>query len=164
MTTQERIYLTAKANIGETAWAKYSEREAKRNRNVKFRYSENKCNLFVYEVLLAAGVDIGTPNELNGWKHPILALTNQLLRPPCAIDWFKGEVENFELIGEASKDEDLAYNIDWEQGDILTDGTHMAIVSGDGKTIGAGEKTVNETKFGFDFIYGDSVKIFRYDN
>ena len=78
MTTQQRIYLTAKENIGETAWAKDAERQAKRNRNVKFKSSENKCNLFVYEVLLAAGVDIGTPNQLEAWKQPILELANQL--------------------------------------------------------------------------------------
>ena len=139
MTTQQRIYLTAK-NIGE-----------------------NKCNLFVYEVLLAAGVDIGTPNQLEAWKQPILELANQLSRPPWTIDWFNGKVSIMKLVGEANKDQNLAYSIDWEQGDILTDGVHMAIVSENGKTIGAGEKTVNETKFGFDFIYSDSVKIFRYN-
>ena len=53
MTTQERIYLTAKENIGETAWAKNVARTARRNSKVKFGKGEYKCNLFVYEVLFS---------------------------------------------------------------------------------------------------------------
>ena len=57
---QEKIYLTAKANIGDKSWARDVPRQEKRNKHVYFDAGEYKCNLFVYEVLLACGVDVGT--------------------------------------------------------------------------------------------------------
>ena len=49
MSTADRIYLTAQANIGGNEWSFYGARTAKRNSNVCFGHFENKCNLFVYE-------------------------------------------------------------------------------------------------------------------
>ena len=69
---QERIYLTAKANIGETVWAKDKDRVANRNSKVHFKNGEWKCNLFVYEVLKAAGCDIGTPNRYPNFSQNIM--------------------------------------------------------------------------------------------
>ena len=163
MSIQLKIYLNAKENLNETAWAKNNKREAKRNPKVCFNKGEYKCNLFVYEIILASGYDIGTPKSINGFTHPILAAQGKLSRPPCAIDWYNG-VSGFTLIGEGNKSNGLALNTSCKPGDILTDGIHMAIVYDNNKTIGAGENTVNETGFGFDFIYGESVKVFRYNN
>ena len=64
-TIQELILLNAQENINETAWAKDNDRQAKRNENVYVLKGEWKCNLFVYEIILASGYDIGTPNEEN---------------------------------------------------------------------------------------------------
>ena len=161
MSMQEKIYLNAEANIDETAWAKDNKREAKRNPNVCFNKGENKCNLFVYEIILASGYDIGTPNSINGIAHPILAAQGKLSRPPCAIDWYNGTVPGMTFIGEGNNSNGYASNTSCMPGDILTDGIHMAIVYKNKTTIGAGEKTVNKTGFGFDFIYGNSVKVFR---
>lgn len=161
MSRQEKIYNIAKKNINETAWAKNSKRQAKRNPQVCFNKGENKCNLFVYEIILASGYDIGTPNSINALTHPILASQGKLSRPPCAIDWFNGKVPGMTFIGEGNNSNGLASNTSCKRGDILTDGIHMAIVSDNKKTIGAGENTVNETGFGFDFIYDNSVKVFR---
>ncbi len=153
MSTQQRIYLTAKENIGETAWAKKNKRQARRKENVCFNQGEWKCNLFVYEVIYAAGKDIGTPNKLNGWGHPILAMQNKLDRPPCAKDWFNEEVSAAKYIGEGDNGRKKC-----EQGDIITDGTHMGIVAGNKKTISAGEYEVVHNDWGF---RGENVKIFR---
>ncbi len=161
MSIQEKIYLNAKENINETAWAKDNKRQAKRNSSVCFTKGENKCNLFVYEIILASGYDIGTPNSVSPVAHPILAAQGKLSRPPCAIDWYDGKVPGMTFIGEGNNSNGLAKNTSCKPGDILTDGIHMAIVYYNNKTIGAGEKTVNETGFGFDFIYGSSVKVFR---
>ena len=155
MTRQERIYLTARDNIGETAWSPDNEREARRKANVFFKKGEPKCNLFVYEVLLAAGYDIGTPNELNPFKHPILAINGQLDRPPCAIDWYNKKVSGMEFIGENNNGRRNCM-----QGDIITDGNHMGIVAGNNQTISASydEKKVVRNSLGFK---GENVRLFR---
>ena len=138
MTTQERIYLTARDNIGETVWARNKKRIARRNSKVQFGDGEYKCNLFVYEVLLAAGIDIGLTKK----SHPkLFFLGND--RPACASDWY---------------DEKVCEAIDTrltkiDNGDVATDGKHMGIVyyNNDEKkwgTINAGESRVNFTPFG----------------
>jgi len=153
MSRQERIYLTAKANIGEKVWAKAKKRQAKRNQNVCFTEGEWKCNLFVYEILLAAGYDVGTPNKINGLAHPILAAQNKLDRPPCAIDWYNKKVSGMSFIGEGDEGRKNC-----KQGDIITDGNHMGIVAGNNKTISAGESEVLHNDWGF---RGENVRIFR---
>ena len=153
MTTQERVYLNAKANIGETAWAKNNKRQAKRNEHVCFTAGEWKCNLFVYEILLASGKDIGTPNKANALSHPILALENKLDRPPCTSDWYNKTVSGMTFIGEDDDGKNKC-----KQGDIITDGSHMGIVAGNNTTISAGEKEVLHNDWGF---RGEKVRIFR---
>lgn len=133
MTTQERIYLTAKENIGETVWAKKVARTAKKNSKVKFGKGEYKCNLFVYEVLLCAGIDIGLTKK----SHPSFFWKSND-RPACASDWY---------------DEDVCpalYKKKIDSGDVATDGKHMGIVyynNGVWGTINAGEFKVNFTPF-----------------
>lgn len=155
MSRQERIYLTAKANIGDESWAKGSKRQAKRNDKVCFTAGEWKCNLFVYEVILAAGYDIGTPNK-TGLSHPILNLEGKNERPPCAIDWYNKTVGGMEFIGEG---DDGKKNC--KEGDIITDGTHMGIVAGNNTTISAGEFEILHNDWGFRGNENRPVRIFR---
>ena len=155
MSRQFRILKTAEANIGDYSWSPDKVRQAKRNPNVYFKKNEPKCNLFVYEVILAAGYDIGTPNQLNDLAHPGLALQGKLVRPPCAMDWYNCEVEGMEYIGE--DDEGRKNCI---PGDIITTGYHMGIVAGNNQTISASytEKKIVRNSFGF---RGENVRIFR---
>ena len=153
MKKKERIYLNAEKNIGETAWAKDKKRQAKRNEHVCFTAGEWKCNLFVYEILLASGKDIGTPNKANALHHPILALENKLDRPPCAIDWYNKTVSGMTFIGEGDDGKSKC-----KQGDIITNGEHIGIVAGNNKTISATASQIEHNNWGF---RGENVRIFR---
>jgi len=129
------IYNNAEKHIGETAWAFNVEREAEGNDSVCVPSDENKCNLFVYEVILDSGFDIGTPNTANPLKNPLLAVTFKLSRPPCAIDWYenyKTMVKGATLVGEGNDCLENAL-----PGDIITDGVHMGIYAGNEEAISA---------------------------
>ena len=175
MSLKERIYLTAKANVGETAWAKEKDRVARRNNLVHFREGEWKCNLFVYEVLLAAGCDIGTPNR---YPHPSMRRygVGALMyvedktpkdnhRPPCCIDWYNLKVNVAEYIGEGYEGRQNC-----EEGDIITDGNHIGIIASYDEDSDSGE-SFNATRVevvldGFGFGSGAigekrPVRIFR---
>ena len=149
-----RIYETARLNIGDNSWAKASRRIARRNKNVVFKEGEDKSNLFIYEVLYAAGADIGTPNMANPIKNADLSPCF-LSRPPSAKDWFDEKVKNVILVGEGNP-----RNIKWEEGDVITDGDHIGIVTRCGKTINAGENEIVENDWGFN-DKSKTFKIFR---
>jgi hypothetical protein len=156
-----KIYRNAQENIGETVWAKEVDRQAKRNEHVFVTKGEWKCNLFVYEIILASGYDIGTPNKVNCVRHPVLCLENKDKRPPCCKDWFDETVPGFYLIGENDEGRSLC-----QEGDILTDGNHIGIVSNpeDGLTISAYREEVVESNFGFsNDDKKNTFKIFRYN-
>ena len=124
-TRQEKIYLTAKANIGDKSWAKNSSRQAKRNEHVFFCAGEWKCNLFVYEVILKAGYNIGCPNRtINPFKDSELIFEFKIFRPPTTHDWYNNKIPCFRFIGEGQNGKNKMQN-----GDIITDNTHMGIVS-----------------------------------
>ena len=55
MSTAELIATIAELNMGGTEWEDKVARVAKRNIKVIFPVGAPKCNLFVYEVILAAG-------------------------------------------------------------------------------------------------------------
>ena len=99
---------------------------------------EPKCNLFVYEILLASLINIGTPNETskNRW---FIRLQNKLDRPPTAQQWYDDEVPNFEEVEKC----------DAKGGDICSDGKHCGIVSCYGKTISANGKKIVENDWGW---------------
>ncbi len=158
MSLQERIYLTAKDNIGETSWAFNKDRRAKRNSLVHFKCNEWKCNLFVYEVLYAAGCDIGTPNRYPNYDENTFSGIGSLIyfpfydnhRPPCCIDWYDKKVSACKYIGEGEIGKNKC-----KQGDIITDGSHIGIVDSydpntkDGKSINAAKEKVLCDGFGF---------------
>ena len=154
---QEKIYLNAKANIGETAWAKDKERQAKRNKEVLFNKGEYKCNLFVYEMILESGYDIGTPNIMRCFTHPILCILKKSKRPPCTIDWYNEKVPGMFLVGEGDEGRKNC-----KAGDIITDGTHVGIVSKNkNQTISATSEKIVENDWGF--RREKNIKIFRYE-
>ena len=72
----ENIIKIAKSYIGKTYWARHKERRASNNINVCFEEGEWKCNLFVYEVILEAGYDIGCPHR----KHFFLVFDHRQLK------------------------------------------------------------------------------------
>ena len=123
---KREIVRIARCNIGETAWNFKPSRQAKRNPNVKFGMCEPKCDLFVYEILLASLIDIGTPHETSN-KRFILRLEGKLKRPYTAIDWFNGIVPMFEEVDQE----------DVEGGDVVSNGSHVGIVSEYDYTISA---------------------------
>lgn len=47
-------------------------------------------------MILDSGYDIGTPNKMSCFKHPILCYRDQAKRPPCVSDWKNEEVPGFE--------------------------------------------------------------------
>jgi hypothetical protein len=94
---KNEILRIAEANLGEKAWSYFQSRQAKRNPNVKFGTFELKNNLFVYEILLASLIDIGTPNIISDERLKI-KLEGKTERPPTAQQWYDGEVPNFEEV------------------------------------------------------------------
>lgn len=159
-----RIYKTALANINETAWAKAKRRQAKRNNNVCFLEDEYKCNLFVYEVILAAGFSVGTPNAaINPIKYGELLIQWKFARPPTTHEWYRNENHHFKFVGEGYDGLKKLNN-----GDILTDDTHMGIAAYNDNekrwtTISAGEFKVNQNYWGIDWTYNNKpVRIYRY--
>ena len=136
---KKEILRIAKANIGDKSWGYLFSRQAKRNSNVKFGICEWKCNLFVYEILLASLIDIGTPNRISD-KRWILKLEGKNDRPPTAMQWYKGEVPHFKEI----KREEAS------GGDICSDGSHCGIVSDSSKTtISAAQDEVVSNDWGW---------------
>ena len=152
---QERIYSNAKANVGETAWARDVERQAKRNENILVKEGEWKCNLFVYEIILASGYDIGT-KSINCILHPILCMMGKTQRPPVCENWYNGEVSGFSFIGEGDEGKKNS-----KKGDIITNGSHIGIIAGDEKTISAAEDMIVENDWGYRGNEGN-LKIFRF--
>lgn len=155
-----KIVSVAKSYIGSTKWAKANDRKASQNPQVHFGEGEWKCNLFVYEVLLEAGLDTYTPNRVrNPFKYKELILNGEILRPNTTHDWYKGTVKFF---GEVEKQ-----NI--RDGDIVTDDTHVGIVYYNRnencyKTIEANQFQVTTSDWGITYTYDNKkAKYYRYD-
>ena len=129
------------------------------DKKVFFCAYEPKCNLFVYEMLTSSGAQISLPNSMGRIckLEKAFSFSIPTERPPTAGQWFNGEVENTQLVGE--NDEGLKkYNI----GDIITDGGHVGIISGYNKTISAGCQKIIENDFGW---RGEKdVRVYRYDS
>ena len=141
-TVQEKkkeILRIAKANIGDKSWNYFLPRQAKRNSEVKFGIKEWKCNLFVYEILLACQIDIGTPNQISE-KRWLLKAKGKSERPPTCRQWYNGEVPYFREIRREEA----------RGGDICTDGSHCGIVSDDfERTISATQIDVVSNDWGW---------------
>jgi len=156
-----KVCKNALNEVGSRNWAKGTTRQAKNNPSVivigditaniglfdetevTLRDGDWKCNLFIYEMLLDSGIDIGTPRNI----YKVLD------GPPTAQDWyaFKSEIngedsklrEYFELVAEIKDKSDrtkVPFNSEYEYatdylydktrpGDIVTNGEHLGIVS-----------------------------------
>lgn len=151
----KRIIANARENLSccNTLWQKSKNRQCKRNSKVYFTSGEPKCNLFVYEILLASGIDIGTPNRCS-YSDLILRIKDKCDRPPTTSDWYHGRVKHFKFY---SKTEGA-----YKPGDIITDGHHVGIVSGNGKTISASTNPNKVVENDWCFRKGQNCRVYRY--
>ena len=152
---QTKVVNCAKSHIGSGDWGVFCVRKSDDGK-VQFNFGEPKCNLFVYEMLIAGGVGQELPNKA-GFLGGIF---NQLKdRPYTAKQWHNGEVPKMKLVGSGVD----GLNKCWP-GDIVTDGSHVGIISGPQKTISASAKTntIVENNWGWRKENYADVKIFRY--
>jgi cell wall-associated NlpC family hydrolase len=117
-----------------------------------FGRTEPKCNLFVAEMY----ADLGYVVPVNSEYHASLGrrIVSRIFspltefstepRPYLAKDYYEGKVPGTEILGKGSEGLSRA-----QPGDIISDGRHMAIISGDGKSIHASAVGVVENNFGF---------------
>ena len=161
-TKRQIVIKYANKYLDSSNWA-YGENGKDRlsaNGKVFFCDSEPKCNLFVYEMLDLAGIEIELNNSMGGWcmiKHPFQPKE----RPPLVKDWYDENVEGMELVGQGSEGV-------WNSmpGDIIVDYReeeglhHMGIISGTKKTISACEDSICETDYGWS---SSTAKVFRYE-
>jgi len=127
----ERIAGEARKRIGSDAWSQWANRG-------DFAWSEPKCNLFVYEVLKAAGAQVPLPNE--GGKTKYFNIDNWFKdagqRPPTASQWHDEKYaplkDHWRIVQQLHES---------CPGDVITDGGHMGIISGSKKTISASTDT-----------------------
>jgi len=166
------VCFSALMKVSWDDWAKGAERTCLYNPDVVFYEDEYKCNLFVYEMLLENGIDVGTPNRRNRVVNlPLVgggaeALGFSIQRPPRAEDWYNYNdfinykdskiTEYFDFILEID-DRDRMYELNGESvsaytymdyhtrpGDIVTTGSHIGIISKhDGHRIGERELTIS---------------------
>ncbi len=138
MSVQESIALVAERNASEMVWKTDVARTVRRNPRVKFPAGAYKCNLFVYEVLLAAGAP--APTYSSG-------------QPIAAGDWgnSKFQINGWRILADDEKP---------QRGDVLSrplagpnSTGHVCIVVGADKTVGTGgDGTIVRGDFGFRFF------------
>ena len=151
--TPERLVQNAKADLGSDKWApKEVGGEPK-----------NQCNIFVASKLRESGAHVpnvgGTAGTLGAENSDMLnAYTGGRMggQPPSANDWYKGKVPGYEEVTGAPK-----------PGDIASDGKHVAIVSGEGKTVSVTSRgpvagRVIENDWGFRDVQAGQVRFFRF--
>jgi len=152
---QTKVLECAKSHIGSNAWALYLRKTSADGKCV-FNPGEYKCNLFVYEMLVAGGVAQDLPNKAGTMGR---ILNSVIERPFCASEWHAGKVPQMKLVGCGAD----GLNKSWP-GDIVTDGNHVGIISGPQKTISASaiENKIVENNWGWRKENWPSVKVFRY--
>ena len=97
------------------------------------------------------GIDLGLQNDYV--KEVIVK------RPYVCKQWYNEEVPYFKCIGKGTEALKKA-----KPGDIITNGSHIGMISGQKKTISASSKVheVVENDWGWRKDERDEVKIFRY--
>ena len=160
-TVQKRVARYAKENEGSDAWS-YGNGNyyMKLLFNGKDRMAENgktffcdyepKCNLFVYEMLYKAGLELPLINSMSR-KCKEFHEDKPQKRPPTNSDIVNGKVN---LLSQS-----------WEpnEGDIITNGHHMGIILGKDLTISASEKSIRTSDFDAYRDKGETFYIFKYD-
>jgi len=163
-----KICASALNKVGSDEWSPDVERKADNNKDVLVQKGQPKCNLFVYEMLLNNGIDIGTPNR--GRKYFIIPTP----RPPLAEDWFnfkdKINDENSKL---RTYFKTVRSKNESRPGDIIVSKDHIGIVSNNYKNSSKGnnkerelcisasftDKKIVNNEWGF--TRGGPVKIYR---
>ena len=164
-TKRQIVIEYARDSIGSTDWEYESESTSGKDRlsnngKVFFCADEPKCNLFVYEMLDLAGIEIELNNKM-GLGCMILHPLRPKERPPIVKDWYDETVDGMELVGKGSEGV-------WKSmpGDIIVEYNkekgihHMGIISGTKKTISACADQICETDYGWS---SSTVKVFRYE-
>ena len=152
---QSKVVKFCKLHIGSNYWSKDVERISSDGK-ITFGKGIYKCNLFVYEALISAGIKVPIYNK--GGKN----------FPPNTKEWYNNEVEGFEYIGEGLKALDSCW-----PGDIIVLYTtslfgliktnhHIGIITGPGKTCSAGTDEIIENDYGWRTDQWTKVRIYRY--
>jgi len=156
---QTVVLNNAKTQIGSRDWSPLTLRTSADGKTT-FYIGEPKCNLFVYEMLVAAGISQDLPNGAGRIKNFLLNLFNDSTeRPYVCEQWYDGKVPNMKLVGKGIE----GLNKSWP-GDLVTDGHHIGIISGPQKTISASsdECKIVENNWGWGKDRRNIVKVFRY--
>ena len=162
-TKRQIVIEHAKDKIDSTDWEYESQTTSGKDRTsengkVFFCAYEPKCNLFVYEMLDLAGIEIELINKM-GMMCRAFHWSEPGERPPTVKDWYDEIVEGMELVGKGSDGV-------WKSmpGDIIVEYNenthHMGIISGTKTTISACADKICETDFGWS---SSTVKVFRYE-
>jgi hypothetical protein len=109
---RDRIAKIAVSKIGATEWSEGVT-------NGVYGPGTNKCNLFVHDVLTAAGADPGLPH---GWRHP---------SPPMASDWANPSYD-------IPQWRPLTAGEHPEPGDVVAQSAHYADATGHVMIVGPG--------------------------
>jgi len=151
---QSKIVACARSHVGSSEWRVLTCKKSADGK-VQFNVGEPKCNLFVYEVLVGAGVGQYLPNK-PGFLGSIF---NQLQeRPYTAGQWYEGQVPHTELVGTGEDGLNKC-----QPGDIVTNGNHIGIITEPHKTVSASSKdnAVVENDWAWRKDEYSKVKIYR---
>lgn len=152
---QTRVVNAAKKHIGSSSWSVLVRKDSADGK-VCFNPGEPKCNLFVYEMLVEGGVPQSLPNQSGRLGR---LFNDKTARPFTASQWYAGEVPDMQCVGTGIS----ALDKSWP-GDIVTNGSHVGIISGPQKTISASaiENVIVENAWGWRPEERDKVRVFRY--
>jgi RHS repeat-associated protein len=127
-TRADRIARIAAANVGGEEWRTSKSRRARRNKKVVFGKGSNKCNLFVYEVLLAAGISPPTSGGKGKW-------------PVRAEEWADSSIGNlngWEIVEGEMQAGDVVALARWSIFSTTEASGHVAIAVSSNQTVGTG--------------------------
>ena len=121
----------------------------------------NKCNLYVYDKLKEAGIEVPLVDRESGIRARLMGEPQFYKSPPLAREWNdKGfKIDGFETISDVPLS-DMASKV--RPGDVVTNGTHMVIISdkqgsdGNWLAVGAAQSEVHANDFGVTSAHGQS--------
>ena len=156
MTDKQSLVVSfCKKNVNSQNWSPNVSRTSSDGK-ITFDAGMYKCNLFVYEALVSAGVKVPVYNK--GGKN----------FPPNTEEWYNEKVSGFTCVGKGIS----ALNKCWP-GDIIVLYTttlfgliktnhHMGIIIGPQKTCSAAGDQIIINDYGWRTNQWTDIKIFRY--
>lgn len=152
---QSKVVEFCNNHLGSSDWS-YDVSRTSEDGKITFDKEVWKCNLFVYEALVSAGVDVPIYNK-NGKNYP-----------PNSKEWYNGDVDGFTYVGEGLE----ALDNSWP-GDIIVLYTsyffdliktdhHVGIITGPSKTCSAAQDSIIENDWGWRTSQWRKVRIYRY--